>query len=290
MTRTIRLDQAEEFLRDPDPATRAAALTALTRAARAGEAPRGTGDTFAWALADDHEDVRRVAADALRDLPELYFGDDGVDALLLAAARGRDTAVRDTAADLIGILAAGAGELYARGFEDDEPHVRIQAVLGLIALRETARVAEAADDPSREVRVAVAEGLARLARPSGLPALEHLLTDHDPVVRLAALAALAAAADLGIPEPLEGRVVTAIAHANWQVRCHAVRALAKARPEVAVRPLIKALHDRTVDVRRAAVQALEQWAADIPEVVTALTETLADPDPGVRTQARWSLA
>ncbi|MEU4821718.1 HEAT repeat domain-containing protein [Actinomadura citrea] len=287
MTRTIRLDQAEEFLRDPDPATRVDALTALVRAARTGEAPRGTGDTFAWALADDHEDVRRVAADALRDLPELYFGDDGVDALLLAAAGGRDTAVRDTAADLIGILAKGAGELYAQGFEDDEPQVRIQAVIGLVALREAARVAEAADDPSREVRVAVADGLGRLARPSGLPALEHLLADHDPVVRIAALTA---AAELGIPEPLEGRVVTSIAHANWQVRGHAVRALAKARPEVAVQPLIKALHDRTVDVRRAAVQALEQWATDIPEVVTALTETLADPDPGVRTQARWSLA
>ncbi|WP_141577606.1 HEAT repeat domain-containing protein [Actinomadura sp. WMMA1423] len=286
-TTRLRLDQAEELLRDPDPATRAEALAALTRAARTGEAPRGTGDTFAWALADEHEDVRRVAADALRDLPELYFGDDGVDALLLAAADGRDTTVRETAADLVGILAKGAGELYAQGFEDDEPHVRIQAVLGLVALREVARVAEAADDPSREVRVAVAEGLARLARPSGLPALEHLLADHDPVVRIAALDA---AADLGVPEPLEGRVVTAIAHANWQVRRHAVRALAEARPEVAVQPLVKALRDRTVDVRRAAVQALEQWATDLPEVVTALTETLADPDPGVRTQARWSLA
>ncbi|GAA4329184.1 hypothetical protein BJY14_002012 [Actinomadura luteofluorescens] len=287
MTRPIRLDQAEQFLRDPDPATRAEALTALTRAARTGEAPRGTGDTFAWALADDHENVRRVAADALRDLPELYFGDDGVDALLLAAARGRDTTVRDTAADLIGILAKGAAELYAQGFEDDEPQVRIQAVLGLTALRETARVAEAADDPSREVRVAVAEGLGHLAHPSGLPALEHLLTDHDPVVRIAALTT---AAELGVPEPLEGRVVTATAHANWQVRRHAVRALAEARPDVAVQPLLKALHDRTVDVRRAAVQALEQWATDIPEVITALTETLTDPDPGVRTQARWSLA
>jgi HEAT repeat protein len=284
---TIRPDDAEEFLRDPEPATRAAALTVLTRAARAGVAPRGTGDTLAWALADDHEDVRRVAADALRALPELYFGDDGVDALLLAAARGRDAGVRETAADLVEILATGAAELYAQGLQDDESQVRIQAVLGLVALRETARVAEAADDPSREVRVAVAEGLARLARPSGLAALEHLLTDHDPVVRMAALDA---AADLGVPEPLEGRVVTATAHANWQVRRRAVRALSRARPEAAVQPLIKALGDRTVDVRRAAVQALEHWAADHPEVVTALTETLADPDPGVRTQARWSLA
>jgi HEAT repeat protein len=283
----IRLHDVEEYLRHPEPETRAAALTVLTRAAQAGEAPRGTGDALAWALADDHEDVRHAAADALRALPELYFGDDGVDALLLAAARGRDAAVRETAADLVEILAAGAAELYGQGLQDDEPQVRIQAVLGLVALREAARVAEAADDPSREVRVAVAEGLGRLARPSGLPALEHLLTDHDPVVRMAALDA---AADLGVPEPLTGRVVTATAHTDWQVRRRAVRALARARPEVAVQPLITALDDRTVDVRRAAVQALEQWATDHPEVVTALTATLADPDPGVRTQARWSLA
>ncbi|WP_433467999.1 HEAT repeat domain-containing protein [Spirillospora sp. CA-128828] len=284
---TIRLDDVEEFLRDPEHATRAAALAVLTRAARAGEAPSGTGDTLAWALADDHEDVRRAAADALRALPELYFGDDGVDALLLAATRGRDATVRRAAADLIEVLAKGTAELYAHGLQDDEPHVRIQAVLGLVALREAARVAEAADDPSREVRVAVAEGLGRLARPAGLPALEHLLADHDLIVRLAALDA---AAELGLPEPLAGRVVTATAHTNWQVRRRAVLALAKSRPEVAIQPLIKALGDRTVDVRRAAVQALEQWAADHPEVVAALTETLADPDPGVRTQARWSLA
>jgi HEAT repeat protein len=92
-----------------------------------------------------------------------------------------------------------------------------------------------------------------------------------------------------MPDPLPGHAVTAIAHASWQVRKRAALALGAATAEVAVEPLIRALRDRIVDVRRAAVEALETWASD-PRVVTALTETLNDPDPGVRTQARWALA
>ncbi|MFB4316802.1 HEAT repeat domain-containing protein [Actinomadura sp. 21ATH] len=186
-----------------------------------------------------------------------------------------------------GDLIARAGDLYTQGLNDGEPQIRLQAVIGLIALEAVTEVAEAADDPAREVRVAVAGGLARLADPAGLPALEDLLADHDPVVRMAALDA---AAELGVPEPLAGRVVTGVVHAGWQVRRRAVLALAEAAPEVAVRPLVRALRDEIVDVRRAAVQSLERWAADRPEVVTALTEALSDPDPGVRTQARWALA
>ncbi|MEW2357413.1 HEAT repeat domain-containing protein [Spirillospora sp. NPDC029432] len=182
---------------------------------------------------------------------------------------------------------ARAGDLYTQGLNDGEPQVRLQAVLGLVALSAVTEVAEAADDPAREVRVAVADGLARLGGTAGLPALEDLLADHDPVVRMAALDAAAA---LGVPEPLAGRVVTGIVHTGWQVRRRAALALAEAAPEIAVRPLIRALRDETVDVRRAAVQSLERWAGDRPEVVVALTEALTDPDPGVRTQARWALA
>jgi HEAT repeat protein len=285
---TLRPADLDDHLRDPDPEVRAAALRALAGAARRGaDVPRGAGDVLAWALADRHREVRAAAAGLLRDLPEVHLGDDGVRALLLAAARGREQDVRDTASELLAGLTAGAGELYAQGLHDGEAHLRVQAVLGLISLHAVAEVAEAADDPAREVRVAVAEGLARLARPAGLPALESLLADHDPVVRMAALDA---AAELGVPEPLEGRVVISIAHSSWQVRRRAAFALAEADPDTAVQPLVGALRDRIVDVRRAAVQALEQWSSDRPEVVTALTEALTDPDPGVRTQARWALA
>jgi HEAT repeat protein len=182
---------------------------------------------------------------------------------------------------------ASASGLYAQGLNDGEPQVRLQAVIGLVALEAVTEVAEAADDPAREIRVAVAGGLARLGRPAGLPALADLLVDHDPVVRMAALDA---AAELGVPGPLAGRVVAGTVHSSWQVRRRAALALADADPAIAVPALVGALRDRVVDVRRAAVQSLEQWASDRPEVITALTEALADPDPGVRTQARWALA
>ncbi|MFG1999332.1 HEAT repeat domain-containing protein [Spirillospora sp. NPDC048911] len=277
----------EPYLRDPEPEVRGAALTVLIRSAGGGDGPRGFGDALALALADEDEQVRRLAAEALRDLPEVYLGDEGVKALLSASSRGRDRLVREVATALLVVLTEGAGELYEQGLQDGEVHVRVQAVLGLVALRAVGAVAAAADDPAREVRVAVAEGLTRLAVPAGLPVLDHLLADHDTVVRMAAVDA---AAELGLPEPLEGRVITAIAHSSWQVRKRAALALARATPEVAVQPLLHALRDRIVDVRRAAVQSLEQWASDRPEVVTALTEALADPDPGVRTQVRWALA
>lgn len=275
---TTDLAALDDLLRDPDPETRRTAVAQLAAAA--------LGDALAWVLADEDESVRKAAADALRDLPELYLGDEGIKALHLAAARGRDAHTRSTATEVLATLTVAARELYAQGLHDGEPHLRIQAILGLVALRAVASVGEGADDPAREVRVAVADGLGRLgASPASISALEQLIVDHDPVVRMAALDA---AAELGLPEPLAGRVVTATAHASWQVRKRATLALGAADYDIAVAPLVRALRDRIVDVRRAAVQSLETWASD-PHVITALTESLNDPDPGVRTQARWAL-
>ncbi|MEV5575998.1 HEAT repeat domain-containing protein [Spirillospora sp. NPDC052269] len=287
----------DPYLRDPEPAVREAAVHVLGRLLHTGDGSRGAADTLAWTLADPDVRVREAAARALDDLPEAVVGTDGVEALLLAAAPGRDVRVRSTATALLDALVRAATELYAQGLQEDEPHLRVQAVLGLVTLRAAAEVAEAADDPAREVRVAVAGGLARLAGdpapldpvlPEPAPsALDHLLGDHDPVVRMAAIDAVG---ELGAPEPLVGRVVTATAHASWQVRRRAALTLAFADPDVAVQPLLRALRDRIVDVRRAAVQSLEQWAPTHPEVLTALTEALSDSDPGVRTQARWALS
>lgn len=279
---TTDLAALDDLLHDPDPEIRRTAVALLAAAA-----PHDTGDALAWILADQDESVRKAAAAALLELPDLYLGEDGVKALHLAAARGRDAYVRAAAAELLATLTADARELYAQGLQDGEPHLRVQAILGLVALRAVAEVGEGADDPSREVRVAVADGLSRLgASPASIGALEQLLVDHDPVVRMAALDA---AVELGLPEPLAGRAVTATAHASWQVRKRAALALGAADYDVAVAPLVRALRDRIVDVRRAAVQSLETWASD-PYVITALTESLNDPDPGVRTQARWALA
>ncbi|RFU42055.1 hypothetical protein DZF91_08585 [Actinomadura logoneensis] len=314
------LADLDPYLSDTDPEVRGAAVLVLSELLRSGEGPRGAADTLAWMLADPDDRVRGTAADALDALPDTAIGAEGVEALLLAAASERDERVRRTATALLDTLVRAATELYAQALQEDEPHVRVQAVLALVTLRAADEVAEAADDPAREVRVAVAEGLARLAEESApteppppdatasaadcadgadgvasVPvlrdpapyALDHLLADHDPVVRMAAIDAVAG---LGAPEPLVGRIVTATAHTSWQVRRRAAMALAYAAPDVAVRPLIRALRDGIVDVRRAAVQSLEQWAPTNPEVLTALTEALADSDPGVRTQARWALS
>jgi hypothetical protein len=50
------------------------------------------------------------------------------------------------------------------------------------------------------------------------------------------------------------------------------------------------LEDEAAAVRRAAVRALEKWAADRHYARAALTTALHDPDPGVRAAARWALA
>jgi HEAT repeat protein len=103
------------------------------------------------------------------------------------------------------------------------------------------------------------------------------------------MVALEAAAELGVPAALADGVVSALTHTGWQVRRRSALALGAAPPEVSINPLIQALRDQIVDVRRAAVQSLQHWA-DRPEVARALTATLSDPDPGVRAQARWALA
>jgi HEAT repeat protein len=270
----------EELLRDPDPTIRRAAVAAVAESI-----PRGTGDALAWVLADENPAVRQAAADALLALDEVFISDDGIDALLLASVKGVDEHVRTAADRVLAALIEGTSGTYAAALADGEPHLRVQAVIGLVALRAVTAVGEAADDPDRDVRVAVADGLGRLE--GGESELGRLLTDHDPVVLIAALDAAVA---LRLPAALVGSVVLALSHPGWQVRKHAATALAAARPAEAIGPLVKALADPTVDVRRAAVQSLEQWAAHSSEVLAALIEALADPDPGVRTQVRWALA
>src|ERR1051325_10791945 len=95
----------DDLLRDPDPEIRRAAVAELAE-----QGTRGDGDQLAWLLADPDETVREAAATALRDLPEIYLGEDGIQALRLAAARGSDPGVRRTAAEMLALLTASARE------------------------------------------------------------------------------------------------------------------------------------------------------------------------------------
>ncbi|MFC4059223.1 HEAT repeat domain-containing protein [Planomonospora corallina] len=143
-------------------------------------------------------------------------------------------------------------------------------------------MAAAAGDASREVRVQAARGLGVIGKPS--EALAVLARDPDPLVRAEALESSGA-----VGAPLADLAVQALADPAWQVRVGAARCLGAAGPEHAAGPLVGALADANLDVRKAAVLALGAWA-ERPEVAGALRGALSDSDADVRAHARRALA
>ncbi|MFI6289949.1 fumarate reductase/succinate dehydrogenase flavoprotein subunit [Nonomuraea sp. NPDC050790] len=290
------------YLADPDPKVRRAAIATLTETV-----PDGTGPALAAALADDHGTVRRAAATGLRELAEVLRPPLALEPALASG----DPFVRATALDLLRALRLGDRTVFAAATGDADHRVRIEAVRGLISLDEPALLAASAQDPSREVRVWVAKGLGLIGKPA--PALRTLATDPDPLVRAAALEAWGLTANLdaratAAERPgaaaeasgsaggvlteaavLAAAAVPAMGDERWEVRVGAARALAAADPADALPPLVAALSDGNLDVRKAAVLALTRWAGT-PEAGTALETALDDPDADVRAYARRALA
>ncbi|MGC5343208.1 fumarate reductase/succinate dehydrogenase flavoprotein subunit [Streptomyces sp. DT171] len=263
------------YLADPDPSVRRAAVAALTEAN-----PTGTGPALAATLSDRSPSVRAAAAASLRELVEVLPAEPALRAPLVTALTSDDPVVRATALDALRALRLGHAALFARTLTDPDAEVRTHTVRALVSVDATAELAGAAADPSREVRVAVAKGLAAVRSPGPGP-LAPLLDDHDPLVRAAALAALAAT---GCPAPYATAAVTALTDRAWQVRAGAATALAAADPAVAVPALAAALDDPNADVRKAAVLALLRHPAHAP-ARTALASATADPDADVRAYA-----
>ncbi|CPX10420.1 Putative anthranilate synthase component I TrpE2/ Salicylate synthase MbtI [Mycobacteroides abscessus] len=146
-------------------------------------------------------------------------------------------------------------------------------------------VATAATDENREVRIAVANGLAKLS--AGGEAVRALVHDGDPLVRAAALTALG---ELGVDDEILHAVEQALKAPAWQIRQGAVRALAGASPGQAVSALVRALADTHLDVRKSAVLSLSRWVSTETAVREALTGALQDGDADVRAYARQALA
>ncbi|MFF3648064.1 fumarate reductase/succinate dehydrogenase flavoprotein subunit [Streptomyces sp. NPDC002181] len=263
------------YLGDPDPAVRAAAVAVLGETV-----PAGTGPELAGRLADGDPAVRAAAAAALRELLEVLPGEPELGAALREALPVPDAAVRAAALEALRALRLGDAGLYARSLADPDPEVRIHAVRALVSVDAVAELARAAADPAREVRVAVAKGLAAVHSPAPAP-LDPLLRDPDPLVRAAALAALAAT---GCPEPYAATAVAALADPAWQVRAGAATALAAADPATAVDALASALKDDNADVRKAAVLSLRTHRPH-PQARTALATATSDPDADVRAYA-----
>ncbi|MGP3927637.1 fumarate reductase/succinate dehydrogenase flavoprotein subunit [Streptomyces sp. 8N616] len=268
------LPDLRPYLADDDPAVRAAAVATLTETA-----PPGTGPALAATLADGDAAVRAAAAASLRELVEVLPPEPELREPLVAALGVADPRVRAAALDVLRALRLGSADLFARTLTDPDIEVRIETVRALVSVDAIDALAGAAADTSREVRVAAAKGLgSTAARPHHLHAL---VRDQDPLVRAAALEALAAT---GCPDPYGATALEALADPAWQVRAGAATALSAAPPGIAIPALAKTLADVNADVRKAAVLALLRHT-DHEDARAALATAATDPDADVRAYA-----
>ncbi|MFF8014050.1 fumarate reductase/succinate dehydrogenase flavoprotein subunit [Streptomyces sp. NPDC007929] len=294
------LDALRPYLGDPVSAVRRAAVAVLTETL-----PPGTGTALAAALRDSAAEVRAAAAASLRELVETLPAEPDLRDGLAAALAEPDPVVRAAALDVLRALRLGDASLFAGSLTDSladsDIAVRIEAVRALVSVDAAGELAGAAlSDPSREVRVAIAKGLAAVGaeRPVGdapdgtdptagviEAALTGLLDDPDALVRAAAYAALGTT---GCPAPLTARAVAALSETAWQVRSGAATALSVADPDVAVPALAKALADPNADVRKAAVLALTRHRG-AEEARAALATATTDSDADVRAYAGRAL-
>lgn len=288
------------YLADPVATVRREAVAVLTETL-----PPGTGTALAAALRDSAAEVRAAAAASLRELVETLPAEPDLRDGLAAALAEPDPVVRAAALDVLRALRLGDAALFADSLADSPADsdiaVRIEAVRALVSVDAAGELARAAlADPSREVRVAIAKGLAtvgaeRLAGDAPAAAdpaagaieaaLTGLLDDPDALVRAAAYGALGTT---GCPAPLTARAVGALSETAWQVRSGAATALSVADPDVAVPALAKALADANADVRKAAVLALTRHRGT-EEARAALATATTDSDADVRAYAGRAL-
>jgi succinate dehydrogenase/fumarate reductase flavoprotein subunit/HEAT repeat protein len=271
---TVR--QLTSFLSDPDAGVRRTAVSTLVE-----HLPDGYAAALLGALRDSDVEVRRVAADGVRELVEVL----PVPGDIAGQLSSDDPVVRAVAVYVLSARRVGDPDEYLRVLTDADHRVRIEAVRALVSVDDADGVAMAADDDNREVRMAAANGLAILR--AGVDTVRRLLGDGDPLVRAAALASLGA---VGCGDEDVADVKRALMESAWQVREGAARALAGAAPTVAVPTLSKALADEHLDVRKAAVLSLTRWASSEPAARDALGVALEDGDADVRAYARRALA
>ncbi|MCW2515950.1 MAG: sdhA [Mycobacterium sp.] len=271
------VEDLSAYLVDDDPGVRRTAVDVLTEHLADGYAP-----ALFHALQDVDVEVRRMAAEGVRELVEV-LPEPGAIASVLDSD---DPVVRSVAVYVLSARRVGIAGQYRQALQDSDHRVRIEAVRALVSVDDAAGVADARSDVNREVRIAVANGLGTLG--TGADAVRALVGDLDPLVRSAALTAMGSMDwDDGDAKIVEG----ALGSSAWQIRQGAARALAGAPSSAtAVPPLSRALTDPHLDVRKAAVLSLTQWAASETAARDALTDALQDGDADVRAYARHALA
>ncbi|MDH4185428.1 MAG: HEAT repeat domain-containing protein [Nitrospira sp.] len=220
------------------------------------------------ALKDDDWAIREEAATMLGQLR-----DPRAVAPLVSVLRDGDRAVRDAATGAL--LAIGEPAVTTLGACLSDPALSVQelasSVLATIAdVRVLAPLMTALNSHDWIVRMHAAKALGRIKDPGSVGPLVPLLQDKVKAVREEAASALAA-----IGEAALSSLITALSHADWLVRLHAVEALGKTRSPEAVDPLLAVLfNDRDRAVREDAVRALGQIGDGraVSYLVTAMKE------------------
>src|SRR6478752_1995494 len=147
------IDQLQPFLTDPEPGVRRTAVDVVTE-----HLPDGYAPALLAALSDEHVEVRRVAADGIRELVEVLPDAGPVQRLL----GSDDPVVRGAAVYVVSSRRAGDAEQFRHALADQDHRVRIEAVRALVSVDDADGVAAARKDANREVRIAVANGLGTL--------------------------------------------------------------------------------------------------------------------------------
>jgi HEAT repeat protein len=305
-TRAVR-PLIDVVLRDPTPAVRQQAATALGRIGDEDAMPvlvGALGDPEYWmrfraleaiealepkdttslenALEDANAEVRRRAALALERLGRLEqsFTD---------LASGEAAKVQAARARLTAMGRAGLSERLVRHLGDDNPQVRanIARILGSVGNPEhTVELLMALADDEIDVRLHVIEALGELAAPGTCEPLAGLLRDPEGPVRHASADAL-----VRLPIDELEKIVHVLLYTlrdeSDDSRVCAARVLGVIPGESITEILIQQIHDRYVEVRLEAVRALGRRKA--AAAVDAIGGCLADAYALMRVEAADAL-
>ncbi len=268
-------------------------------------------------LNDKDQRVRELATTGLTRM-----GKDAVDALAVAA-KNEDAGMRQMAINALGVAARPeAVPALTIAIKDPDPAVREAAVTALgytgsdkaiapltdaitsedlnlraVAIPAFARLGKPAIDALAEiskhqqwqVRRAVVDSLGMMALPEVVPALNRMVPDQEPRVRVAAAMAIAKvgpAAKSSIT-PL----VNNLGDANDEVRESAAIALARIAPgnDTAIPAIVKALREGDARTKAGASLAIARLGPLAPAAVDPLINALKDADQSVVTTARLAL-
>jgi HEAT repeat protein len=296
-------------------------------ARRLGAGPLEVQSLVEQTLADLHRDDPWPFLDWMMgvDVPELLIpavrvlqamGNPATVPLLRELLRSQAPALRAAAVRAAGALPSPEIELLDGMAEDPNEEVRLAVLATIMWTGESLlRASLLRNDPSIEVRAALAASLERFAGPAMKAALKvvtSLVEDASPVVRASALATLMASSDsAGLygfahawpstaldarfalrSEPRRVRITEQLAKrleatTEASLRRAAVVAMSALGSEGFHERLVPSLRDPSPEVRIAVIQALAvvNDAAMRPQ----LAEMLSDPDGSVREVARRSI-